>query len=101
MAKRHRVKDVFKLRGRSFLDPRDRQLEKLTALGDPLVRLNNEIDWEIFRPELDLVYDKERKSAAGRKAGVAALVRHGVSGIHQSARLLGSVTRNSFLLCRS
>jgi len=61
------MKDVFRIRGRSFLDPRDQQLEKLRVLGDPLVRLNSEIDWEIFRPELDHVYEKERKSAAGRK----------------------------------
>jgi len=67
MAKRHRIKEVFKIRGRGLLDPRDQQLEKLTELGDPLVRLNNEIDWEIFRPELNRVYEKDRKSAAGRK----------------------------------
>lgn len=67
MAKRHRVKEVFKIRGRGLLDPRDQQLEKLTALGDPLVRLKNEIDWEIFRPDLDRIYEKDRKSAAGRK----------------------------------
>jgi transposase, IS5 family len=67
MAKRHRFKEVFKIRGRGLLDPRDQHLEKLTALGDPLVRLNNEIDWEIFRPELNRIYEKDRKSAAGRK----------------------------------
>lgn len=62
-----KVKDVFKLRGRGLFDPRDQQLEKLTYLGDPLVRLKEWINWEIFRPDLDLIYDKDRKSAAGRK----------------------------------
>lgn len=67
MARRHRLKEVFQIRGRGLLDPRDRQLEKLTSLGDPLARLKNEIDWEIFRPELNRLYEKNRKSAAGRK----------------------------------
>jgi transposase, IS5 family len=42
-------------------------LEKLENLGDPLVLLKDVIDWEMFRSELDRIYDKERKSAAGRK----------------------------------
>src|SRR5215469_10365373 len=66
MGRRHRIKEVFAIRGRGLLDPRDRQLEKLTTLGDPLTRLN-EINWEIFRPELNRIYEKDRKSAAGRK----------------------------------
>src|SRR5271156_4298478 len=28
----------------------DKHLEKLTVAGDPLVKLNSVIDWEIFRP---------------------------------------------------
>jgi IS5 family transposase len=64
---KRRVKDAFQIRGRSFLDPRDRQLEKLENLGDPLVLLKDVIDWEMFRSELDRIYEKERKSAAGRK----------------------------------
>jgi len=35
--------------------------------GDPLPRLKNLVDWERFRPELEAVRDRERKSNAGRK----------------------------------
>ena len=40
----------------------------LTEAGDPLERLNAVIDWEIFRPVLERIDSKERKSAAGRKS---------------------------------
>lgn len=39
----------------------------LSEAGDPLERLNAVIDWEIFRPVLEKIDDKDRKSAAGRK----------------------------------
>lgn len=39
----------------------------LSEAGDPLERLNAVIDWEIFRPILERIDAKERKSAAGRK----------------------------------
>ena len=51
----------------SFFDEADR-LEKLTRLKDPLVMLKRHIDFEIFRPQLSAVFEKERKSPAGRKA---------------------------------
>jgi IS5 family transposase len=52
---------------RDIAAARARQWEKLEALGDPLIRLKNEIDWELFRPELARIYtEKERKNAAGR-----------------------------------
>ena len=38
---------------------------KLTAIGDPLVGLNTQIDWEAFRPDLARVHEKDRKSHAG------------------------------------
>lgn len=41
--------------------------EKLTRMGDPLVGLNERIDWEAFRPELLRVHEKPRKSNAGAK----------------------------------
>ena len=41
--------------------------EKLTRMGDPLVGLNDRINWEAFRADLDQVYQKERKSNAGAK----------------------------------
>lgn len=40
---------------------------KLTQMGDPLVGLNERIDWEAFRKDLSLVHEKERKSNAGAK----------------------------------
>ena len=43
------------------------RLEDLTRNGDPLVRLNECVDWEVFRPELETIREKERKSPAGRK----------------------------------
>jgi len=39
----------------------------LSAAGDPLERLDAVIDWAIFRPILERIDLKERKSAAGRK----------------------------------
>ena len=44
----------------------EERLRQLRQEGDPLVRLNEAIDWEIFRPWLEMVRDKERKSNAGR-----------------------------------
>ncbi len=40
---------------------------KLTRMGDPLVGLNEQINWEAFRPDLARVHEKERKSNAGAK----------------------------------
>ena len=38
----------------------------LSGLGDPLERLNDTVDWEIFRPDLKRIDQKVRKSAACR-----------------------------------
>jgi IS5 family transposase len=43
------------------------RLEQLDEGGDPLVRLNAAVKWELFRPVLAPVRDKERLSNAGRK----------------------------------
>jgi IS5 family transposase len=40
---------------------------KLAAMGDPLVRLNAQIHWEAFRPDLARAHEKERKSNAWAK----------------------------------
>ena len=45
----------------------DELTAKLTEMGDPLVALKRLIDWEVFRPCLNVVYDKPRKSNAGAK----------------------------------
>lgn len=47
------------------LEFRCRELEKS---GDPLVKINEAVYWEAFRPVLNQVREKERKSPAGRKA---------------------------------
>ena len=44
-----------------------KRFSKLSEAGDALERLDAVIDWEMFRPELERIDDKERKSAAGRK----------------------------------
>jgi IS5 family transposase len=43
------------------------RFEQLDEGGDPLVRLNATVDWDLFRPVLVPVRDKERLSNAGRK----------------------------------
>jgi IS5 family transposase len=43
------------------------RLDKIESNGDPLVALNQLIKWEIFRPDLEPIRDRERKSNAGRK----------------------------------
>lgn len=52
----------------SFFDFEDRweNLRNLNA-AKVLVRLNSQIDWEIFRAQLETIRLKERKSNAGRK----------------------------------
>ena len=52
----------------SFFDFEDRweDLRNLNA-AQVLVRLNSQIDWEIFRAQLETIRLKERKSNAGRK----------------------------------
>lgn len=49
-----------------FFDLEDRYT-KLEQLGDPLPKLTEVVDWEGFRPVLEKVYQKTRKSNAGRK----------------------------------
>ena len=49
----------------SFFAEEDR-LEKLSRLGDSLEKLKV-INWELYRPILNRVFEKERKSNAGRR----------------------------------
>jgi len=44
------------------------RFRQLDAGGDPLPKLKKLVDWERFRPDLEIVRDKERRSNAGRKA---------------------------------
>jgi len=43
------------------------RFEQLNKSGDPLIKLNEIVNWEQFRKTLQTVRDKERKSNAGRK----------------------------------
>jgi transposase, IS5 family len=45
----------------------DKRHAQLSKHGDPLERLNTVINWEIFRPILEKIDAKQRKSNAGRK----------------------------------
>jgi len=44
------------------------RFEQLDNGGDPLVKLNEVVHWELFRDDLEAVRDKDRKSNAGRKS---------------------------------
>jgi IS5 family transposase len=44
-----------------------RRFEQLDNGGDPLTKLNDVVNWELFRKDLEKVRDKDRKSNAGRK----------------------------------
>ena len=50
------------------------RFEQLDNGGDPLVKLNEVVNWELFRRHLEKVRDKERKSNAGRKPFDAVLM---------------------------
>jgi len=43
------------------------RFEQLDNGGDPLTKLNEVVNWELFRKDLEKARDKERKSNAGRK----------------------------------
>jgi len=43
------------------------RFKQLDDGGDPLRKIQTVVDWELFRPLLEAVRDKERKSGAGRK----------------------------------
>ena len=46
----------------------NKRLEILSRMGDPLERLNSLIPWKTFRPLLETIHEKPRKSNAGRKS---------------------------------
>ena len=49
-----------------FFDWQNR-FEKLDRTGDPLLKLNRAVNWELFRAGLETLRDKQRKSNAGAK----------------------------------
>ena len=50
------------------------RFEQLDNAGDPLTKLNDVVNWELFRRNLEKARDKERKSNAGRKPFDAVLM---------------------------
>ena len=52
--------------GQFSMSAEEDRLERLSATGDPLVRLEAAIDREAFRPVLDAAMAKERKGPGGR-----------------------------------
>ena len=58
---------------KSFFDIEFR-LEELDKAGDPLTKLNEVVEWESFRDELETIREDDRKSNAGRKPFDAVLM---------------------------
>ena len=56
-----------------FLDFNIR-LQRIDKAGDPLIKINNTIDWEIFRPIIEQARKKKKKSNAGAKGFDAILL---------------------------
>ena len=50
------------------------RFKQLDNGGDPLPKIQTVVDWELFRPLLEVVRDKERKSNEGRKPFYVELV---------------------------
>ena len=46
----------------------DNRLERLSEMGDPLVKISEVIKWELFRPILEKAYANEPKGPGGRPA---------------------------------
>ena len=58
---------IFKRTGTIGLFGEQYRLEKLSQQGDPLERLNNVINWEVFIPILNKLLNTEKKSNAGAR----------------------------------
>ena len=68
---RERARKMKHKKQPGFFDMTERT-SKLTEMGDPLVGLNGQINWEAFRSDLSCVHEKERKSNAGARPRRAA-----------------------------
>ena len=69
----------------------EQRAAKLREMGELLVGLNAEIDWEAFRPGLNRVYEKVRKGNAGAKPFVQGA---GAATTEQISPMIGSDTRS-------
>lgn len=56
-----------------FFDFEER-LHKIDKTGDPLTKINEVVNWEIFRPALEKARDKNRQSSVGPKGYDAVLL---------------------------
>jgi len=54
--------------------------EKLDKLGDPLPKIESIVDWEGFRPILETIRQKPRKSNAGRPPFDAVMMLKTLAG---------------------
>ena len=59
------TKSYLKKSESGLFDSIDR-LDKIDAMGDPLINLNKIMDWEIFTPVLELLPQAEPKGPGGR-----------------------------------
>lgn len=50
-----------------FFDEQEK-LDRLNQLGDPLVKINKQVNWEIFRSQLNKIFRKQAKGPGGRPA---------------------------------
>jgi IS5 family transposase len=73
MKKKHPKMEV-RMKGQPGFFDQSERLWKLSQMGDPLVRLAEVINWELFRPILDKAREQERKSNAGAKPTDAVLM---------------------------
>ena len=60
-----KLKEEKRMKQIGFFDEENR-LAKLSKLGDSLEKLNMVIDWEIFRPLINKVFNKQSKGPGGR-----------------------------------
>src|ERR1700731_1775000 len=88
-AQRKRRNSAFKIRGLVGMFDSSNRDEKLSSIGDPLERLDAEIDWELFRPTLEQLYAGGRKGPAGPKAdrpGLDVQDRHPATALQSLRR---------------
>ena len=55
------------MKQRGFFDE-DNRLSRLSEMGDPLEKVSQAVEWEIFRPILNEVFHKEERGLGGRSA---------------------------------
>ena len=61
------MKQRYKTQGNKEMFGEHFRLEKLSKQGDPLEKLNNTINWDIFLPILQRIENQTKTSNAGAK----------------------------------